>query len=104
LSHRAIAECLESHWKHDDKPDFEALAVLYRLDETAPPPEQGSEHNVYRVTIDGVPVRFTEDSLAVQAMVEGRLSRARLEELQRQTLTTLQRLDAGEWEIEPGER
>ncbi len=95
---------LQSYWKHDDEPDFEALAVLYRLDETAPPPEQGSEHNVYRVTIDGVPVRFTEERWSVQAMVEGRLSHARLEELQRQTLTTLQRIDASEWEIEPSER
>jgi len=94
---------LESYWKHDDKPDFEALAVLYRIDETTPPPEQGSEHNVYRVTIDGVSVRFTEDSWSVQALVEGRISDARLEELQRQTLTTLQRLDASEWEIEPSE-
>lgn len=92
---------LQSYWKHDDKPDFEALAALYRLDDTAPPPEQGSEHNVYRVAIDGVPVRFTEDSYSVQAMVEGRLSSARLAELQHATLATLERLDASKWEIEP---
>ena len=92
---------LESYWKHDDQPDFEALAMLYRLDETAPSPEQGPEHNVYRVAIDGVTVRFKEDSWSVQAMVEGRLTNMRLEELQRQTLATLQRLDASAWEIEP---
>jgi len=92
---------LQSYWKHDDKPDFEALAALYRLDDTAPPPEQGSEHNVYRVTIDGVPVRFTEDGYSVQAMVEGRLSSARLAELQHATLATLEQLDASKWEIEP---
>jgi hypothetical protein len=92
---------LQSYWKHDDKPDFKALAALYRLDETAPPPEQGSKHNAYRVTIDGVPVRFTEGSWSVQAMVEGRLSSARLDELQLATLATLERLDASKWEIEP---
>jgi hypothetical protein len=91
----------ESYWKHDDAPDFEALAALYRLDETAPAPEQGSEHNVYRMVIDGVSVRFTEDRWSVQAMVEGRLPDAGLDELQRATLATLQRLDASVWEIEP---
>lgn len=80
---------------------FEALAALYRIDETASMPEQGSEYNVYRVTIDGVPVRFTEDRWSIQAMVEGRLSDARLKEFQHQTLATLQRLDASAWETVP---
>jgi len=44
---------LQSYWKHDDTPDFEALPALHRIDDTAPPPEKVSEHNVYRVTIDG---------------------------------------------------
>ena len=91
---------LESCWRHDDEPDFEALAALYRLDEASPPPERDSEHNVYRVTIDGVPVRFAEGSWSVRAMVEGRLAGERLDELQRATLATLGRLDASEWEIE----
>ncbi len=94
-------EGLPSYWKHEDEPDFEALAALYRLDESTPLPEQGIEHDVYRVTIDGIVVRFTEDRWSVQAMVEGRLSDARLDQLRRKTLSTLQRLDASEWEIEP---
>jgi len=53
------------------------------------------------VTIDGVRVRFTEASGSLQAMVEGRLSSARLEELQLATLAILERLDASKWEIEP---
>lgn len=91
---------LRSYWKHEDEPDFEALAALYRIDASAPPPEKGPEHNVYRVTIDGISVRFTEDRWSVQAMVEGRLSDRRLDELQRQILGTLRRLEASEWEIE----
>lgn len=92
----------QSYWKHDDEPDFEALAMLYRIDPSAPPPEEGSDYNVYRVTIDGLTVRFTEDRGSVAASVEGRLSEARLDELQRRTLATLQRLDGGaDWEIEP---
>lgn len=39
---------LESYWRHDDEPDFEALAALYRLDPQAPAQEQGGDHNVYR--------------------------------------------------------
>jgi hypothetical protein len=94
---------LASYWKHDDKPDFEALAALYRHDETSPAPERGSEHNVYRISVDGVAVKFTEDGWSVRALVEGRLSDVRLEELQRKTLATLQRLDATDWEIEPSQ-
>jgi hypothetical protein len=87
---------LESYWQHEDKPDFEALSALYRLDETSPTPENASEHNVYRVRVDGVTVRFTEDTCSVNALVEGRLSDVRLEELQSKTLATLERLDAAE--------
>ncbi len=92
---------LARYWNHDDKPDFEALAVLYRPDETSPVPEQGSEHNVCRVIVDGLAVTFTEDSWSVKALIEGRLPEARLEELQRKTLATLQKIDAADWEIEP---
>jgi len=91
---------LQSYWRHDDEPDFEALATLYRLDDQARPAEQGSQHNAYRVTIDGVAARFVETRWSVQALVEGRLSEARLEELQQRTLIALRRLDASEWEIE----
>lgn len=90
----------ESYWKHPEPPDFEALDSLYRIDQAAPKPEQDLEANAFRVVIDGVRVRFTEDGWSVQAMVEGRLSDARLDELQRATLRALQRLDASDWEIE----
>jgi hypothetical protein len=91
---------LENRWNHADAPDFGALAELYRLDETTPAPERGSGHNVFRVVVDGVSVRFTEDGWSVQAIVEGRLSEARLMALQSKTLATLQQLDASAWEIE----
>lgn len=96
---------MESYWKHDDKPNFEALAALYRLEATSPDPEQMSQYNVYRVYIDGVVVRFAEDRWSVKALVEGRLSDVRLEELQRKTLATLRQIDAVDWEIEanPGQ-
>lgn len=91
----------QSYWKYDDEPDFDALAALYRLDLEAPAPEQGDDHNVYRIAVDGVIVKFTEDAWDVQAIVEGGLSEDRLEALQRATLAILQRLDASPWELEP---
>jgi hypothetical protein len=91
---------MESYWKHDDKPNFEALAALYRIDATSPAPEQMSTYNVYRVYIDGVAVRFTEDRWSVNALVEGRLTDGRLDELQSKTLATLRQIDSADWEIE----
>jgi hypothetical protein len=91
---------LESHWRFDDAPDFDALATLYRLDEDSPLPREGSEYNVFHTVIDGLEVRFTEDRLHVQAVVEGRLSEDRLKTIQRTLLSTLERLDASQWEIE----
>lgn len=91
---------LESHWQYAEAPDFDALDALYRLDPTPPAPEQGAEHNVYQTRIDGITVRFKEDTWCVQAMVEGRLSDLRLGELQRATIATLEKLDASDWEIE----
>lgn len=90
----------QSYWNHDDEPDFEALAALYRLDAGGPAPEKGADYNVYRVVIDGVVVKFTEERWQVHAIVEGRLSDRRLADLQRTTLALLQRLDASDWEIE----
>jgi hypothetical protein len=92
---------IDSYWRHADAPDFDALDALYRLDESTAPAEQGSEYNVYRAVIDGVSVKFTEDRWSIKALVEGRLSGARLGELQRATLATLRRLEASDWEIEP---
>lgn len=91
---------LNSHWKFDDEPDFEALAALYSLPDGTPPAESGPEYNDYRVVVDGVAVRFKEERFLVQAIVEGRLSDDRLAALQRRTLGLLERLDASQWEIE----
>jgi hypothetical protein len=91
----------ESHWRHDEAPDLEALEGLYRFKGTSPPTEDEREYNVFVTIVDGVPVRFKEDGWTVSVLVEGRLPDARLEEMQRDTLSTLGRLDAAKWEIEP---
>jgi len=91
---------VDNTWRHDDAPDFDALAMLYRLDETTPPPEKGSNDNDFYVVVDGVRIRFTEGFHSVQAIVEGRLSQARLDVLRRKTLATLEQLHASAWEIE----
>lgn len=92
---------LDSYWNYAESPNFDALDALYRPDPASPAPREGREHNVFLTTIDGITVRFKEDGWSVQATVEGRLTRGRLNELQRATLSTLEKLDASEWEIEP---
>ena len=89
----------DSDWKHDAEPDLEALASLYRIDETVSTPETSDESNVYRIFIDGILVRFTEDMYAVCAMVEGRLSPERLSALQQHTLEMLKRIDKADYKI-----
>jgi hypothetical protein len=91
---------LESYWKFEDQPDFEALAALYTPHDGAPGAKQGREHNVYVVRVDGVVVRFLEDGFSIRAVVEGRLADDRLATLQRRTLQLLERVDTSPWETE----
>jgi hypothetical protein len=92
---------LKSYWEHAEEPDFDALDALYRLDSADSVPEEDVDRGVFWTMIDGIKVRFKEDMWSVEAIAEGRLSDARLDELQRATLATLQKLDASDWEVEP---
>lgn len=61
--------------------------------------QDDSGHNVYRVVIDGLTVRFTEEHFFVGALVEGKLSEERLRTLQEKTVATLSRLEQTEWQL-----
>jgi hypothetical protein len=74
--------------------------MLYRLDETAPSPDKGPDYNVFSTIVDGLTVRFREDRGWVEAIVEGRLSEARLRQLQHHTLALIERLEASACELE----
>ena len=91
---------LKSYWRHDDEPDLDALARLYRLDEDSPEPTEDEGHDIYAIVVDGLKVRFKEESFWVEAIVEGRLSPARLQALQQHTLALMERLEASACEIE----
>lgn len=91
---------LESHWRFDDAPDFEALEKLYRLDEGAAPPAEGPDYNLFSVVIDGLTVRFKEDRFWIEAIVEGKLAQGRLRALQRNILESMERIEASACEIE----
>jgi len=90
---------LKSYWRFDDAPDFASLERLYRLDDGTPEPARGADFNLYSVVIDGVTVRFKEDSSWVEAIVEGQLAAQRLQALQRQTLAVIERLEGTACEI-----
>ena len=61
---------------------------------------RGGSPDDYRVTIDGVTVRFKEFSSGVRAIVEGQLADDRLNALKQRTLTLLERLDQSPWQID----
>lgn len=90
---------MESYWSHEQAPDFDALAALYRFDEGAHAPEEQG-HKVYCVTVDGVRVRFVEGSFTVRVVVEGPLGPERIESLKRQTLAVLERMDHSPWQVD----
>lgn len=91
---------MESYWRHEEPPALDELAVLYRLGPGMPEPEDGSDYNEYRILVDGVAIRFREESHAVHAIVEGRLAPERLAALRRHLLATLAKIDQAAWEIE----
>lgn len=90
----------QSYWKFGDEPDFHSLSLLYRFDESSPPPSKGVEFNVYQVEIDGLNVRFKEDRFWIEAIVEGELAPGRSATLKETTLSLLTQLEGSPWEIE----
>jgi hypothetical protein len=90
----------QSSWPYSDEPDFAALDRLYRITEDAPPVIEETGFRAFSVVIDGLTVRFKEDSFWVEAIVEGQLPQERLSELQQSTLALLKRLDCAEYEIQ----
>lgn len=83
-----------------DAPDFEALDLLYRIDETVAPPVQEAVGEMYAVVMDGVTLRFKEGNLHVEAIVEGALEPHRLHALRQATLALLARIEEAPWVME----
>lgn len=92
---------VQDSWTFEDAPNFDELLKLYRVDDDAPTPIEGEEYNEFKVVVEGITVRFTEDWFSVDVVVEGRLTEERLKTLQSHTLETLSKLDGAEWEVEP---
>ena len=93
---------------YDDKkkelggePDLSLLETLYCC-EGATAIDQGSddEYNVWRISIDGVIVRFTEDSRRIAVIVEGKLAEDRLQALQEHVIARLSALHFTPWALE----
>jgi hypothetical protein len=91
---------MDNGWIFAEAPDFDALEMLYRLDEETPPPTAGKEFNVVTVVIDSLLVRFTEHRFWIEAIVEGQLIQARLDALQRKTLAMIERVEAAPCKLE----
>ena len=76
------------------------IEQLYRpnLEHRALPTSE-DEYDVYRIEIEGVPVRYVETRRVVRVVVEGALPRATLETMKKDLLGKLERLENTQWEI-----
>lgn len=82
-------------------PDLDLIPFLYCPDDSITQlPQDEDQYNVFRVLVDGVVVRFTEESHLVRAVVEGRLSQERLRALQESVRNKLSAAEGATWEIE----
>ncbi len=83
------------------EPDLALLEALYRC-EGASAIDRGEQDdfNVWRVEIDGVIVRFTEEQRRIAVIVEGRLAEERLRALQEHVLARLSALHVRPWQLE----
>ena len=82
------------------EPDLDVLRGMYRIDDDTRLLERDAdEYNVYRIEIDGVTVTFKEESYRVTALVEGRLSDARLQDVQAHVQAALSELHNALWRL-----
>ena len=80
------------------EPDLELVRSLYCLDASVVElPAYEDEHSVVRVAVDGVTVRFHEDSFWIRAVVEGTLTEHTLKALLASVLEKLSRFTRAEW-------
>ena len=80
-------------------PDLDLAAKLYRPElshEEVPKVEV--EHNVFRIRIDGIVVRYVEEMHAIQMTVEGNLPQASVQVLESDLLTKLSALENAPYE------
>lgn len=81
-------------------PDLELLRSLYHCaGATVLVQRDEDDFNVWRIELDGVIVRFTEESHQIAAMVEGRLTEERLRALQEHVLTRVSALHGSPWTL-----
>ncbi len=83
-----------------DELDFARLDDLYLCEGATALEQREDEYNVWRISLDGVIVRFTEESFRIVAIVEGKLAEARLRALQQHVLAGLSALYCVAWELE----
>ena len=82
-------------------PDLDLIPALYPPDDSVTQlPQDEDRYNEFRVVVDGIIVRFTEESHIVRAVVEGTLSPERLQAFQEGVRTRLFTLEGAAWEIE----
>jgi hypothetical protein len=83
------------------EPDLELVEALYRCEGAAAIDRRDEDaFNLWRVELDGVTVRFTEEHRRIVVIVEGRLAEETLHALQEHVLECLSALHFTAWELE----
>ncbi len=82
------------------EPDLALVDALYRCEGATPIVREEDDFNVFRIELDGVIVRFTEESHRIAVIVEGRLADDRLRALQDHVLRCVTALHFTAWELE----
>lgn len=82
-------------------PDVESVAGIYSPDIPHEQlPETDDEYNVFRIRVNGVVVRFVEESHGIQVTVEGELPSEIVEIIKAHTLKKISVLENAEYDIE----
>ena len=82
-------------------PDLDLLPTLYRPDDSVTQlPHDEDPYNVFRILVDGIVVRFTEESHLIRGVAEGALSQERLQALQDSVRDKLAALERAAWETQ----
>jgi hypothetical protein len=83
------------------EPDLALVDALYRCDgATELPRREEDAYDLWRIELDGVVVRFTEESRRIAAIVEGRLAEERLRALQDHVVRCASALHFTTWQLD----
>jgi hypothetical protein len=95
-----LRETMKEMMDHPLPKDREALATLYQPEglEFETLPEDEDEFNIHRIRVEGVVVRYQEDSSSIRMTVEGKLADRLLDKLVSDLKGKLERIEGKKYQ------